>query len=173
MEVTLTQCTLRSWRANDAEQLAVIANDPSIASMMRDRFPHPYTLADAQAFIALASDEHQERSVAIVVDGAVAGGIGCIQGTDIHRVSGEVGYWLGAASRGRGIAAEALRGFVAWIWDNTELQYLHASAFTTNPASVRVLEKAGFTRTHLAPRSAIKQGLLMDEWHFQLTNPAP
>ena len=40
--------TLRPWRAEDAASLAQAANDPAVASNLRDVFPCPYTLADAQ-----------------------------------------------------------------------------------------------------------------------------
>ncbi len=166
MELRLPLCSVRSWRPTDAERLATIANDRSIWIMVRDRFPHPYTIADAEAFIARVSTEAPERSFAITIDDVVAGGIAVMPGADIHRVSAEVGYWLGAEARGKGVATEAVRAFVEWIWAHTDLQHLTAGVFTYNPASARVLEKAGFSMAYLARQSAIKDGQLCDEWVY-------
>lgn len=168
MELTLPHCTIRSWRPADAERLATIANDRDIWIMVRDRFPYPYTLADGEAFVARVTAEVPERNFAIAVDDAVVGGIVYMPGEDIHRVSAEVGYWVGAEARGKGIATEAVRAFVAWLWANTDLQYLEAGVFTYNPASARVLEKAGFTMAYMARNSTIKDGILRDEWIYSL-----
>lgn len=168
MELPLRQCTIRSWRPADAGRLATIANDRGIWIMVRDRFPYPYTQADADAFIARVSAEQPERSFAIAVDDSVIGGVVYMPGEDIHRVSAEVGYWLGADARGRGIATEAVRAFVRWIWENTEMQHLEAGVFTYNPASARVLEKVGFSLAYTARRSAIKDGILRDEWIYTI-----
>ena len=48
-------------------------------------------------------------SFAIVVSGAAVGGLGFELKTDIERYSAEVGYWLGEAFWGRGIATAALK----------------------------------------------------------------
>lgn len=168
MEFSFPHGTIRSWRPSDAERLATIANDRDIWIMVRDRFPYPYTLADAEAFIARVTAEVPERSLAIAIDDVVAGGVVYMPGEDIHRVSAEVGYWLGADARGKGIATDAVRALVTWIWANTELQYLEAGVFTYNPASARVLEKAGFTLAYTAKNSSIKDGILRDEWIYSL-----
>ncbi|MFP5355963.1 MAG: GNAT family N-acetyltransferase, partial [Gemmatimonadota bacterium] len=91
MEFSFPNGTIRSWRPSDAERLATIANDRDIWIMVRDRFPYPYTLADAEAFIARVTAEVPERSLAIAVDDVVAGGVVYMPGEDIHRVSAEVG----------------------------------------------------------------------------------
>lgn len=171
MHLPLARCTLRSWRPSDAERLAQAADDRTIWIMVRDRFPHPYTLDDAHAFIARVTAEQPERNFAIAVDDVVMGGVNFMPGEDIHRVQAEVGYWLAAEARGRGLATEAVRGLVDWLWANTEFQHLTANVFTYNPESARVLEKVGFTLGHLARKNAIKDGQLHDSWLYQLPRP--
>ena len=39
---------LRPWRETDAENVARYANDARVAVNLRDVFPHPYALADAE-----------------------------------------------------------------------------------------------------------------------------
>lgn len=166
MELPLRRCTIRSWRPGDAGELASAANDRSIWINLRDRFPFPYTVADADTFIASASAALPETNFAITVDGHVAGAMGLVIGDDIYRASAEVGYWLGAAWRGRGIGTEALQGFSAWAFDSLPLVRLHAAVFVWNPPSARILEKAGFTRESTARQAAIKDGMIVDEWIY-------
>jgi RimJ/RimL family protein N-acetyltransferase len=74
----------------------------------------------------------------IVCDGEVAGNIGCWK-ADGRRF---VGYWIGRAFWGRGLATEAL----AEVLDIVDARPLYAEVVTTNVASIRVLEKCGFTQ---------------------------
>jgi RimJ/RimL family protein N-acetyltransferase len=74
----------------------------------------------------------------IVCDGEVAGNIGCWV-ADGRRL---VGYWIGREFWGRGLATEALAELV----DIVDARPLHAEVVNTNVASIRVLEKCGFTQ---------------------------
>lgn len=110
-------------------------------------FPHPYGIGDALAFIDLTDRMEPQTFFAIEVDGTLAGGIGYTRRTDVERIEAEVGYWLGRAFWGRGIATAALRLLTARAFAaDPGLQRLWAVPFVTNVASARVLEKAGYTR---------------------------
>lgn len=150
---------------SDADSLLRHANNPKIAARLRDRFPHPYTAENAQQYLerdARRSVDGNEFVFAIEVDGQAVGGIGIIRGADIERVSAELGYWLGEEYWGRGIVTAAIKNFAPWIMDRYRLSRLHADCFTDNPASSRVLEKAGFTRESTKRRAAIKHGEIKD-----------
>ncbi len=158
-------CLLRPFRMSDAESLVHYANNPKIAARVRDRFPNPYTLENAQQFLTGVTRRgaySNEFVFAIEVDGKAVGGIGIVRGSDIERVSAELGYWLGEEYWGRGIVTEAIRKFTPWIMERYGLTRLHADCFTDNPASSRVLEKAGFTRESTKRRAAIKLGEIKD-----------
>jgi RimJ/RimL family protein N-acetyltransferase len=158
-------CRLRPFRLEDADSLAHHANNRKVSIRLRDRFPYPYTRRDARQFLgAAAKRDHNatEFVLAIEVDGEAAGGIGVILGTDIERVSGELGYWLGEEYWGRGIVTEAIRQFAPWAMERFKLSRLHADTFYDNPASARVLEKAGFTKESVKRRAAIKNGEIKD-----------
>src|SRR5512146_955322 len=99
-------CRLRPFRAEDADSLTHHANNRKISMRVRDRFPYPYTRQDAKQFLgAVTRLDHNatEFVLAIEVDGQAVGGIGVILGTDIERISGELGYWLGEQYWGRGV----------------------------------------------------------------------
>ena len=101
---------LRPWRETDAENVARYANDARVAVNLRDVFPHPYALADAESFIGMCMRSTSEGELyrAIVVDGRAAGGISVCAGGDVYRRSAELGYWLGAPFWGQGIMTAAV-----------------------------------------------------------------
>ncbi len=146
MVIEGTVCTLRSWRPEDAPRLAELADNPKIGRNMTEEFPSPYTLDDAHAWLAHCDDPlFHERMFAIALAGELAGGIGYTPQKSMNRYTADVGYWLGEAFWGRGVATDAMRAFVPWIFGRSELRRLEARVFAWNPASARVLEKTGFT----------------------------
>jgi RimJ/RimL family protein N-acetyltransferase len=169
--IDLGICRLRPFREPDEADLAAIADDAEVAQWLRDRFPHPYTREHARAWIALAAaEEPPPKSLAIEADGRLAGGIGLVLGEDIARRSAEVGYWLGRAYWGRGVATAALAGFVRWAMPTFGLTRIFAAAFTDNAASRRVLEKAGFRLEGVLRRAAVKNGRVVDDALYALTD---
>lgn len=166
MELVLPRLVLRSWRPDDAPLMAPLADNYQIWRFVRDRFPHPYTLADAEAYIAEASAATPECWFAITLDDRPIGSIGLIPKTDINRICAEFGYWLGEPYWGHGYASEAARGFADWAFANRDFHRLEGIVFTHHPASARVLEKAGFTLESIQRQAAIKEGVIRDEWVY-------
>src|ERR1700682_1666054 len=95
MHLALTRCNVRSWRRSDVEPLAAHANNRNIWINLRDRFPHPYTKADARAFIRWAREQRPETAFAIAVGDEAVGGIGFVMHADVVRGLVEIGYVLG------------------------------------------------------------------------------
>lgn len=166
------RCTVRAWRMADAEALVRHANNAKVANHLRDRFPHPYARANAQAFLKSALSAPDASNLAIEVDGEAAGAIGYVIGADVERYSAEIGYWLGEALWGRGIATEALTLVVGHVFDRVNLLRLFALPFADNAASIRVLEKAGFVREGLLRSSSVKFGRTRDQALYARINPA-
>ena len=73
----------------------------------------------------------------IELDGTVAGFV-VLFGFEDRR---EVGYWVGREFWGRGVATRALVAFL----DEVSERPIYAGVAETNVASIRVLEKCGFT----------------------------
>jgi [ribosomal protein S5]-alanine N-acetyltransferase len=169
MHVWLTSCEVRVWQPSDLESLVRHANNRKIWLNVRDRFPHPYLRAHGQAFIKSAREGGLEHAFAIVVDGAAIGGVGFVQQQDVERVSAEIGYWLGEAFWGRGIATEAVIAVTRHAIDEHRFTRLFATTFAHNIASARVLEKAGYTLDARLRRSAIKDGQIIDELLYGFT----
>ena len=104
--------------------------------------------------------------------GEAAGSIGFVVQPDVHRLSAEIGYWLGEAYWGRGIATEALRAVTAFAFEAHGLVRLFAGVFAWNTASMRVLEKAGYVREGVLTQSAIKDGRVIDQVLYAITRAA-
>jgi ribosomal-protein-alanine N-acetyltransferase len=162
MEINLGHFQVREWRRGDEESLARHANNPNVAHNLRQRFPHPYTLEDAKAWVTHAVSEDPATNFAIVVNGEAAGGIGFERQHDIAERSLELGYWLGEAHWGRGIVTDAVRALSEHMFANFDVCRIYATVFGENPASVRVLEKAGFTCEGRLRQAATKGGRTFD-----------
>jgi RimJ/RimL family protein N-acetyltransferase len=166
------RCLVRPWRMTDADALARHADDPEVARQLRDRFPHPYTRDHADTFLQIATGERPPGNFAIVVDGEAAGGLGFVPGSDVERYSAEIGYWLGTRYWGRGIVTEALKLVTAYAFESRNLLRMYALPFAENAASIRVLEKAGYTREGVLRSSSVKFGQPRDQVVYAAINPA-
>jgi RimJ/RimL family protein N-acetyltransferase len=156
-------CRVRNLVPGDAPALARHADDRRIWINLRDRFPYPYLLEDAQHFIANVCAAQPRMAFAIEVHGEAAGCVGLEPRDDVERVSAEIGYWLGCAHWGRGIATAAVRAVTAHALSDLGLKRVYALPFARNVASCRVLEKAGYAREGYLRNAAIKDGELLDE----------
>lgn len=163
MKLQLDQCTIRSWQWGDEFSLVRYANNRKVWRNLRDRFPHPYTLSDAERWLSWAQETVPETNFAIAVDGAAMGGIGFSLQEDVYHRSAEIGYWLGEEFWGRGIATEAVRAVTAYAFDKYDLCRMYAGVLEWNPASMRVLEKAGYVCEGRLRRSITKDAETIDQ----------
>jgi RimJ/RimL family protein N-acetyltransferase len=162
MEIRLERCTIRSWRKEDVDSVVRLADNPAVARNLRDRFPHPYGRKDAKAWIRSARAAHPETVFALEVDGEAVGGIGLHPQEDVHRRAMEIGYWLGEPYWGRGIVTEAVRALTRYAFETFDVARVYAYVYEWNPASARVLEKAGYRLEGRLRKAVTKEGTTMD-----------
>lgn len=153
---------VRDWRASDRESLVRHANNRKVWRNLKDRFPHPYTDADANAWLELAATRPEATGWAIEVAGEAAGGVGLVPLTDVHSRTAHIGYWLGEAHWGRGIMSQVIAAVSEQALATRGFLRLEAPVFAWNPASIRVLEKCGFSREGIMRNSVFKDGQLID-----------
>ena len=170
-EFGMARCTIRSWRWGDETALVRHANNRKVWQNLRDRFPHPYTKGDAQRYLQIMVEAVPETNFVIALDNELVGAVGFALGHDIERIGAEVGYWLGEDVWGRGIATAAVRTITRHAFATFPLERLFAVPFVTNAASLRVLEKAGYTREGILRRSALKDGRVLDQAMYSITRP--
>lgn len=168
MEFNLTSCTVRSWEWRDRDSLVRHANNRNVWINLRDRFPHPYTKDDARRWLDIVVGSRPETNFAIVVDDKAVGGVGYTIDTDVNYRSAEIGYWLGEPFWGRGIATEALMAVTEHAFSTYDLCRLYAHVFDWNPASARVLEKAGYVFEGRLRKSVTKAGQTIDQLMYAI-----
>jgi RimJ/RimL family protein N-acetyltransferase len=137
---------LRAPEAGDIEPIARHANDYDVARMTT-RMPYPYGRRDAEAFIARAQTIDPAREAVFVVEREADGFVGVL---GLHPREGfgpEIGYWIARPYWGQGIASEAALGVMTWASRDWGRRVASAGYFADNPASGRVLERAGFLHT--------------------------
>jgi RimJ/RimL family protein N-acetyltransferase len=163
MQLELGDLRVRSWRKSDLDALLRHANNPKVANNMRDQFPYPYTRREGLDYLNYVRAMDVEMSFAVECDGEAVGGIGFKVGVDIARVSAEIGYWLGEGYWGRGLMTRAVSATSDWAFERYQVARIFATTFAHNLASIRVLEKSGFEREGVMRRSAIKNGVILDQ----------
>ena len=153
---------LRPWVPADKPSLVANANNRSVWRNLADGFPHPYTEADADAWLRVAGSPGKNLVFAIERDGLAVGGIGARAGEGIFSRTAHFGYWLGEAHWGCGIATAAGLAMLERLELDARFVRLEAPVFEWNPASMRVLEKLGFEREAVLRKSVTKDGQLID-----------
>jgi len=163
MQIEFGEYKIRDWAMEDAAAIIRYANNHRIAMWLRDRFPSPYTTADANNFLSVVTRQDPRTAFAIATPREAIGGIGLDFGDDVHRFTAELGYWLAEPFWGRGIMTDAVRLFTAWAFENLKLYRIFASVFDGNTASMGVLEKAGFVREGRLRAGVFKNGKILDQ----------
>jgi RimJ/RimL family protein N-acetyltransferase len=159
---------IRKWEKGDEEELAHQADNKKIFDNVRDLFPHPYTIEEAKKWIRFNAVIDPPENMAIVVDGKVAGSIGMMRMMDIYRKNAEVGYFIGEEYWGKGIATNALRQYVGYIFRTFNITRITAPVIEHNKASQRVLEKVGFRKEAFHLKSIFKNGKYHNEVVYAL-----
>jgi len=162
MPLVLERCTIRRWQMGDASALAKHANNRRVWLGLRDLFPHPYSIEHANEFLQRVTTKEPPTEFCMDIDGAAVGGIGIRIGEDVHCYTAELGYWLSQDFWGHGIASEAVPAVTEYCFENFPLRRIYAEPYATNPASARVLEKAGFALEGRLKNNVFKDGQVLD-----------
>jgi RimJ/RimL family protein N-acetyltransferase len=171
MELKSGNILLRPLRKSDASRLAMLANNEKISCNLRDGFPHPYTLADAESFLAKFTDQDPVTFFGIEYNGEHVGNISLVPGQDIYRKSAEIGYFIGEPYWNKGIVTTAVNLITEYGFDKLGIIRIHTGVFEYNTASMRVLEKCGFTKDGVFRKSVFKQNKIWDEVRYSKLKP--
>lgn len=75
--VTTDKCFIRAYHVSDAAAASAAGNHPDISYYMRNTFPYPYTLDNANSWIKHVNEGNPVTNFAIyLLDGTFVGGIG-------------------------------------------------------------------------------------------------
>ena len=162
---------LRPFALDDAPAVQRLAGDREIAKSTL-LIPHPYPEGAAEAWIKGHEEPSDNEVFAIVSHGGeVMGAIG-LHVEHFHQRA-EIGYWLGVPYWGKGYATEAAKAVIGYAFETLGVQRVFAFHFTRNPASGRVLARAGMQREGTMRQHLVKwdervdvdyYGILRDDW---------
>lgn len=163
--------TIRPLVMSDLSDMVREANDQGVSAFLRDRFSYPYTEADGRTYLEFCEQADPKRTLqyAILVDGKFAGTIGVDKESDVYRLNGELGYWLGRSYWGQGIATKAVELMLDEAFAKLDIIRIHAEVFEPNKASIQVLEKNGFVKEGHFHGSIIKYGQIIDSLVYAIT----
>ena len=140
--IATARLTLRAPLIEDLTDLVALADNPKV-TMMTAGLPIPYRQEHGRGFIERFSVKPGNRSYAMADHaGQFIGVIGLYFHDDKPT---ELGYWLGEPFWGQGYAPEAVAALLHAVRASGTMQQINARVLAENPASVRVLEKCGFT----------------------------
>ncbi len=155
---------LRAFRPADAPDVQRLAGERAVAATTAT-MPHPYPDGLAPAWIATHADVWRDQRELVLAITLRATGelVGCI-GLRFETINekAELGYWVGRPHWGRGYASEAARALVAYGFEALGLMRIQAHYMAHNPASGRVMEKAGLRREGCSPAAMKKDGRFVD-----------
>jgi len=134
---------LREWLETDAPELAASIDGDEEITRWLDQIPQPYTVEHALAYIGGTTGNDRETRFAVTdaAGGRLLGSVGATWNE--ARDVAEVGYWLRADARGRGVTTAAVRLVTAWALDAGAAR-VQLRAAVENDASRRVAENVGF-----------------------------
>jgi ribosomal-protein-alanine N-acetyltransferase len=143
--LTTERLLLRPSRDDDVDDALAYRDDHEFARFL-PHVPQPFTRRDAEAFVATNMSEPWDRSptFAVVLDGTLIGTVNFE--VDAAARTAMLGYAIGRAWWGRGLATEAARAAMAWAVEQFALVRVWASTDVLNVRSQRVLEKLGMRR---------------------------
>jgi RimJ/RimL family protein N-acetyltransferase len=166
---------LRPFQIADAPRVRALAGERAVADTTTN-IPHPYLNGMAERWIGTHAPLWREgRSVVFAVtlthEKLLIGAIGLTLNPVHDRA--ELGYWIGQPFWGRGYCTEAARAVLDYAFRTLDLHRIHATHFTRNPASGRIMEKLGMRREGVLRRhirkwddfeDVVVYGILRDEF---------
>ena len=162
----MSMLVLCSYRESDVERLVALANSENVSRYLVDTFPHPYTKADADWWIATGSQENGAVTKVIEWRGEFVGSVGTTPQRGWRSHIAEIGYWLSEAYWGRGIATSALQKMSAIAFEELGFDKLFAPVLAPNRASMKVLEKNGYFLEGILKGEVVKSGQVFDIHHY-------
>lgn len=168
-----TGFTLRPLANTDSEVIHRLVNDWSVVRML-SRLPFPYPEEKVQEWVA---DTIRQASNGDAIHLAILNSenilIGCIGLTFTRTGNRErharLGYWLGRAYWGKGIARRCVHAVIRQIFETPDVTCITAVAATDNPASSAVLTHNGFRQTGTGEEYFLARGGNAPVIHFEIT----
>jgi RimJ/RimL family protein N-acetyltransferase len=117
----------------------------------------------------LNAEKDTQYAFAIAWGGKAVGSISIFRKDNVHRLTGELGYYIAEPYWGKGFTTEAIRQICDYVFEKTDIIRIFATPYANNIASCRVLEKAEFLLEGILRQNAIKNGRSLDMKMYAVT----
>lgn len=163
--IETNRLVLRPLKETDSGAFAALVNDWDICRMTGS-FPYPFPKPSVDGLIDIFLARAATGKAihwAITRNGIFMGAAGFYETTQGRGL----GYWLGRSYWGHGFATEVVKGLADHMAKHEPNAVLMAEVFTDNPASRRVLERAGFQRLDATSKGhSLARGETVPCWKF-------
>ncbi|WP_374077769.1 GNAT family N-acetyltransferase [Bdellovibrio bacteriovorus] len=167
-----SRLVLRPFALSDAKDVQRMAGSSKVAEMTA-LIPHPYLDGMAESWIST----HAERFCkGLAVDWAMTlkdtgALVGCISlGISQKHQRAEIGYWVGEEFWNRGYCSEAASTVIDFAFKRLQLRKITSRHMAHNPASGKVMQKAGMTQEGYLKMDFNKDGRWVDMVVYGITN---
>lgn len=166
--------SLRPFLASDAPIVQKLAGDIRVAETTA-AIPYPYPDGAAEAWIAAHPALFESKSGVVYAitekaSGVLVGAISLLEISVQHRLAA-MGYWVAFEHWSKGYCSEAATGIIEFAHRELGLTRIVARCLARNPASARVMEKAGLVREGLLPKHLKHKGVFEDILVYGLNLP--
>jgi RimJ/RimL family protein N-acetyltransferase len=179
VELQTNRLLLRQFRSDDVDDALAYRDDAEFSRYL-PHIPQPFTRRDAEEFVArnMRIKWNESPVLAVVLKGTVIGTVNL--DVDHANCIAMLGFAIGRAHWGKGIASEAVRAAVAWGFEAFGLAKIWATTDARNARSQRLMEKLGMQlegrlRSHERARDGqtdkLYYGLLRAEWAGACLSP--
>jgi RimJ/RimL family protein N-acetyltransferase len=167
-ELRTQRLLLRPWRLDDVDDAFAYASDPEWGRYLWNT-PQPYTRRDAEEWVArcVLNPWESDAQFAVEHGGCVIGGVRLNLSDAAGGIAG-LGYNVGRAHWGQGLATEAASAVIGWGFTALGLQRIFATADARNQASIRVMQKLGMQHEATLRRHRFYRGEHADEVHYAI-----
>lgn len=164
---------LRRFVLDDAEKVAAICNTEEVWKNTL-ALPHPYTVECGKKWIQnhdknFSDNRYYDFAITDKTTGELYGCMG--MAVDTNSNMGELGYWVGPAYWNKGIATEAARAMIEYGFKIKKFHKINATHYLYNPASGRVMEKAGMEKEGVRKSHVWKIDRFVDVAIYGIVNP--
>lgn len=164
MDIKLEKLNLKH-----AKNLSICLNDKEVLKTLHD-IQYPFTLNASKKHIQESMHNKDKYEFAIILENKLVGGI-VLENPNSNKKIFEVGYYISRPYWGKGIATEALKILSKYAFNTLKLRKIWAGIISHNPASGRVLEKAGFKLEGRQEKHIFKNNRYYDELSYGLLRP--
>jgi len=152
---------LREFIADDAPQLVHYLNNSDVTRYITAAIASPYTLNDANDWLSFSDNNPLIK--AIEYNGQFVGCISATVGNFEYGHSAELGYWVGQEHWQQGIGTQAVKLFIDYLQQATQLSRIYVSVVTENTRSIKVLINNEFTLEGTLINASCKNGVFFNE----------